>query len=212
MMYAQITKDYSINEIVKTLSANRSKLYHSGISETKKSTFADALSKRNADIFKDVFLLLLSTAKNMFNGTRRFRDPLKIIDASRIDLCLSRFDWAHFRKAKGAIKLHMSFDSDSSLPNELFITNGKIHESNTLLDFDRKNGDIFVFDKGYNSYKSFWEFNMDGVSFITRLKSNAVIQHKVSRKIKHQRMFYRIPGAFLQVKNERMNIQEQSEL
>lgn len=175
MIFAQLTKAYSLNEIVKTLEANHSKLYHSGMCSPKKSTVADALNKRSSDIFKDLFSHLLSKAQGSFAGKRKFKNPLKIIDASTIDLCLSKFDWAHFRKAKGAIKLHLAYDSDSGLPWELFLTDGKTHESNTLLDFERNVGDLFVFDKGYNCYKSFWELHLSGVSFVARMKSNAKI-------------------------------------
>jgi hypothetical protein len=179
MLYAQITKAFSLHEIVKTLDANGSKLYHSGMSSVRKSTIADALSKRDSAIFADIFQHLLGESKMMFGGQRRFRNPLQLIDATTIDLCLSRFDWAHFRKSKGAIKLHVSYDSDAHLPNQIFFSTGKVHESRTLLNFDRKAGDLLVFDKGYNSYKSFWEINLSGVNFVTRLKSNSVIKKQV---------------------------------
>jgi hypothetical protein len=179
MLYAQITKAFSLHGIVKTLDANGSKLYHSGMQSVKKSTVADSLSKRNSAIFENIFLHLLGESKALFGGTRRFRNPLQLIDASTIDLCLSRFDWAHFRKSKGAIKLHVSYDSDSHLPNQVFFSTGKIHETKTLLDFKRKPGDLLVFDKGYNDYKSFWEINLSGGTFVTRLKKNAIIKKQV---------------------------------
>ena len=179
MLYAQITKAFSLHEIIKTLDANGSKLYHSGMSSSKKSTVADALQKRDHRIFEDMFGVLLQKSQSLFSGKRRFRNPLRIIDASTIDLCLSRFDWAHFRKAKGAIKLHASYDPDAMLPNELFLTTGKVHESKTLSWFSRNPNDIIVFDRGYNCYKSFWRINLEGAVFVTRIKRNAVIQKHV---------------------------------
>ena len=125
MLYAQVTKAFSLHEIVKTLEANGPKLYHSGMKPVRKSTVADALTKRDSAIFEDIFQHLLNDSKALFGGSRRFRNPLKLIDASTIDLCLSRFDWAHFRKSKGAVKLHVSYDSDSHLPNQVFFFNGK---------------------------------------------------------------------------------------
>ena len=185
MLYAQITKAFSLHEIVKTLDANGSKLYHSGMVSVKKSTIADALSKRKSNIFEDIFQHLLRDSKSLYRGKRRFRNPLQLIDASTIDLCLSRFDWAHFRKSKGAVKLHVSYDSDSHLPNQVFFSTGNKHESKTLLDFDRKPGDILVFDKGYNSYKSFWQINLSGGIFVSRLKRNAIIKKKVILEKSH---------------------------
>ena len=179
MLYAQVTKAFSLHEIVKTLEANGPKLYHSGMKPVRKSTVANALTKRDSAIFEDLFQHLLNDSKNLFGGSRRFRNPLQLIDASTIDLCLSRFDWAHFRKSKGAVKLHVSYDSDYHLPNQVFFSTGKVHESNTLLDFDRKAGDLLVFDKGYNNYKSFWEINLSGGTFVTRLKTNAIIKKHV---------------------------------
>ena len=179
MLYAQITKAYSLHEIIKTLDANGTKLYHSGMAPSKKSTVADALQKRDFHMFEDVFTVLLQKSQSLFSGKRRFRNPMRIIDASTIDLCLSRFDWAHFRKAKGAIKLHTSYDPDAMLPHELFLTTGNVHESKTLSWFSRNPNDILVFDRGYNSYKSFWRINLEGSLFVSRIKSNAVIQKHV---------------------------------
>jgi hypothetical protein len=179
MLYAQITKAFSLHEIIKTLNANGSKLYHSGMSPSKKSTVADALQKRDYRIFEDVFTVLLKKSQTLFSGKRRFRHPLRIIDASTVDLCLSRFNWAHFRKAKGALKLHASYDPDTMLPHELFLSTGKVHESTTLCRFSKNPNDILVFDRGYNCYNSFWNINLDGSVFVTRVKSNTIIQKHV---------------------------------
>jgi hypothetical protein len=77
------------------------------------------------------------------------------------------------------VKLHVSYDSVSHLPNQVFFSTGKLQESNTLLNFDRKVGDPLVFDLGYNNYNSFWEINLSGGTFVTRLKSNAFIKKQV---------------------------------
>ena len=179
MLFAQITKAFSLHEIIKTLEANGTKLYHTGMSPVKKSTVADALQKRDYRIFEDIFGVLLQKSQSLVSGKRRFRNPMRIIDASTIDLCLSRFNWAHFRKAKGAIKLHASYDSDTMLPHELFLSTGNVHESQTLCRFSRNPKDILVFDRGYNSYNSFWNINLEGSTFVTRIKSNAVIEKHV---------------------------------
>lgn len=177
MLYGQITNAFSMSEIVKTLSANTPKLYHSGLSAVKKSTFSDAGKNRNSRIFEDIFYHLLKKANNYTaNSKMKFKNPLRIIDASTIDLNLNKFKWAHFRKAKGAIKLHASYNPDTALPYEMFITSGKVHEVNTLLNFKRDPGDVLVVDRGYNDYKLLYKMHLDGVFFVIRKKKNAVIK------------------------------------
>ena len=101
LLYGQITSAFGMREIVKTLEANRNKLYHSGLSEVKRSTLSDALEKRNQHIFERAFYCTLDKARQLSGRTRRkFHNPLKIIDASTIDLCLKRSDWAKFRHSK----------------------------------------------------------------------------------------------------------------
>ncbi|AHC14501.1 IS4 family transposase [Salinispira pacifica] len=176
MTYAQVSQAFSLNEVIATMHSQHAKLYHAGMAPVKKSTVADALAKRSSDIFKDLFYQLLGQAGTMHTPNHRFRNPLQIIDATTIDLCLSRYDWAQFRTTKGAIKLHASYNSDSALPNYVQLSTGKLHETNTLLDFPRKKGDIMVFDRGYNNYKSFHKLQLDDVTFVTRLKKNARVR------------------------------------
>lgn len=176
MVYAQITKSFSLADIVASLTAQSSKLYHAGIRAIKKSTFADALAQRDHRIFESVFSKLLDHAHTVYSGPKRFRSPLKIIDATTIDLCLSQFDWAKFRTTKGAIKLHTSFDPNSKLPHHIFFSEGNVHENNTLLAFSHTSHDILVFDRGYNNYKSFYRLTLSGTTFVTRRKANATIK------------------------------------
>lgn len=181
LVYAQVTKSFSLAELQASLVAHSSKLYHAGIQPIKKSTFADALAKRNPKIFETIFMKLLDHAHSLYNGPRRYRSPLKVIDATTVDLCLSKYDWAKFRTTKGAIKLHACFDPDSQLPNQVLLTEGNVHENNTLMAFTHNAQDTFVFDRGYNNYKSFYKLTLAGTTFITRVKQNA--QMKVVKKI-----------------------------
>lgn len=178
LTYAQITKSFSLAELQASLTAQSAKLYHSGLKPIKKSTFADALAKRDPKIFESIFLKLLDNAHHLYDGPKRYRSPLKIIDATTIDLCLSKFNWAKFRTTKGAIKLHACFDPDSQLPNQVFMTEGNVHENNTLLAFAHDARDILVFDRGYNNYKSFYKLTLAGTTFVTRVKQNAKMKMK----------------------------------
>ena len=109
LLYGQAIKAFSVREIESSLSANAKKLYHCGMSPVKKSTLCDAMEKRDHRIFQSAFESLVSKAKLIASGRgRRFKNPLKVIDASTIELCLARFDWAKFRTTKGAVKLHVA--------------------------------------------------------------------------------------------------------
>ena len=113
MLYALISTCFSVREIETSMRVNGNRLYHAGLKQIKRSTFCDALEKRKNEIFKNVFHKLVNKAQNV-SGTikKKFKDPLRIIDASIISLCLARFDWAKYRKAKGAVKLHLNLDGD----------------------------------------------------------------------------------------------------
>lgn len=181
LCYAQLTKSFSIAELQASLNANSSRLYHSGIKTIKKSTFADALANRDSQIFEAVFHQLLAYAHTMYTGSRRYRSPLRIIDATTIALCVTSYDWAKYRTTKGAIKLHASFDPDSQLPHQVFLSNGGVHENTTLQNYECEEDDILVFDRGYVNYKSFYRLTLAGSTFVTRLKRNATVTKAITR-------------------------------
>jgi hypothetical protein len=103
---------------------------------------------------------------------KKFKDPLRIIDASIISLCLKRFDWAKYQKSKGAIKLHMNLDGDNLIPFEACLTTGKVHDVKRLGDLSLESGVIYCMDRGYVDYKSLYNIEIGGSIFVTRMKSN----------------------------------------
>jgi len=126
-----------------------------------------------------MFYHLLGQARTYNWGKRKFRFKNKLysMDATMIELCLSMFDWAHFRRAKGAVKLHMILDHDGYLPTFAHITEGKVHEVRVARgvmaeDFPFPAGSIVVFDKGYTDYDLFNRWCEAGVIFVTRMKDN----------------------------------------
>ena len=107
------------------------------------------------------------------NHKFRFKNPLYSIDATTIDLCLSLYDWAKFRKTKGGIKLHVKLDHSGYMPCFAVITEAKKHEKNIAKKIPFKSRDVVVFDRGYNDYKTFASYCEQRIYFITRLKKNA---------------------------------------
>jgi hypothetical protein len=173
MIYAQISGCFSVREIETSMRANGNRLYHAGLKQVKRSTFCDALEKRRSDIFQSVFHSIVDKAQRIAGkAKKKFKDPLRIIDASLISLCLKRFDWARYRKAKGAIKLHMNLDGDHLMPYDTYLTNGKAHEVNQMHRLCQETGVIYVMDRGYIDYRSLYVIEKQGSIFVTRVKSN----------------------------------------
>jgi hypothetical protein len=188
MIYGQVSGCYSVREIEASMKANRNRLYHAGLKEPiKRSTFCDALENRRHEILKSVFHSMVEKAQKI-GGTmkKKFKDPLRIIDASVISLCLKRFDWAKYRKAKGAIKLHLNLDGDKHIPFEAYLTTGKIHDVQQMQNLCQESGVIYVMDRGYVDYKSLYCIELQGSIFVTRMKSNGVYKTIQEKALKEE--------------------------
>ena len=133
LMYAQVKGKDSLRDIVTGLESQSSRWYHLGLSRVARSTLSDANNRRDYQIFEDLFHHLLSRCRDHTPRHRfRFKNPLYTIDATTVDLCLSVFPWAKFRKTKGAIKLHCLYDHAGALPSFMVITDGKKHDVHVM--------------------------------------------------------------------------------
>ena len=189
ILFSQIKQKDSIRDIVTGLEANESRWYHLGLTGIHRSTFSDANNKRSFQIFEDLFYHLLSRCKDLTPKHRfKFKNELYSIDASVIDLCLSVFPWAKFRKTKGAIKMHCLYDHSGALPTFVTITDGKKHDVTVAKEvgFPLSPDSIVSIDRAYIDYKWLNSLDKKRVWFVTRAKSNidCVItgQHPVSGK------------------------------
>jgi hypothetical protein len=182
LIYGQVTSSFSIREIESSVVANSAKLYHCGLIPVKRSTLCDALEKRDHQIFETTFHSLAAKAR-MIAGTkgRRFKNPLKIIDASTIELCLNRFDWAKFRTTKGAVKIHLKLDGDCLFPEQVKLTTGAVHEVNEMSSLCQNTGEIYVMDRGYVDYKRLHDIELAKSFFVTRMKGNC--QYGIEKKL-----------------------------
>ena len=177
MLYGLICSCFSVREIAASMRANGSRLYHSGIKQIKRSAFCDALEKRPHEVFQDMFHKIVGKAQDVAGKKqKKFKNPLRIIDASIISLCLSRFDWAAYRKAKGAVKLHLNLDGDNLIPYEAYLTNGKVHDCKMMQNLTGESGVIYVMDRGYVDYKSLYCIDLQGSFFVTRMKNNGAFK------------------------------------
>jgi len=173
LIFAQLTGQQSVRDLETALYSRRNDLYHAGMKPVKRSTFCDANRKRSHEIFQEVYYEMLSGLTHLGRRLRfRFKNPVKILDSTVIDLCLSVFSWAEFRQRKGALKLHCEYDLDSQIPTFIRITTGKIADIKAVKSRSFEKGSILVFDRGYVDYCWFHQLDLQGVYFVTRAKRN----------------------------------------
>ena len=184
LFYAQLTGQHTLRDLITALNASLHKLRHAGLSHVSRSTLADANTSRPAEIYRELFhsmyrRCLRSAPRHGF----RFAHKVYSLDASVISLSLKVFDWAKFRKAKGAVKLHLMLDLDGQIPSFCAITTGKKHEVKVARRQQYEPDSILVFDRGYNDYHWFHQLQLSGVFFVTRLKSDASYKVTERRKV-----------------------------
>jgi hypothetical protein len=174
MLYGQVSGCFSVREIEASMKANRNRLYHAELKgPIKRSTFCDALEKRPHEMFKDIFDTMVFKAQGIAGKTKKkFKDPLRIIDATIISLCLKRFNWAKYVKTKGAMKLHLNLDGDNLIPFDAYLTEGKVHEVQQIPKLCQESSVIYVMDRGFIDYKSLYGIEIRKSIFVTRVKSN----------------------------------------
>lgn len=177
MLFGQFARCESLREICHGLHTLNGKLSHLGISEApKKSTLAYANEHRPWAVYRDVFFHVRGQCEELARLQKRkfrFHNPVESVDATLIPVCLSVFDWAHYRRSKGAIKLHMLLSHQGYLPKWAMVTTGKTHEVKVLKTLVFEPNTIVVIDRGYNDYQVFAEWTRQKVFFVTRMKDNA---------------------------------------
>jgi len=190
MMFCQLGQANSLREICGGLASCFGKARHLGIQEApKRSTLAYANEHRPWQLYEKLFYHLLGRCRQLEYGKRKFRfkNRLFSLDASLIPLCASLFDWAKYRRTKGAVKLHLLLDHEGYLPVFARITTGKIHEIRIARTLNFPAGSIVVVDRGYVDFDLFGSWNRGGVFFVTRQKGNAHYRIVEERAIPNNR-------------------------
>lgn len=189
MAFAQLTYRESLRDIEACLRAQKSKLYHMGIrSAISRNNLANANKVRDWRIYADLAHSLIQTARKLYLGDSfavELDSTVYALDATTIDLCLSMFPWADFRKNKGAVKLHTLLDLRGNIPTFIYISDGKLHEVNTLDLIPLEPGAFYVMDRGYLDFERLYPFTLAGAFFVIRAKSNLkcrrIYSHPVDR-------------------------------
>jgi hypothetical protein len=190
LAFAQLTYRESLRDIESCLNSMSRRLYHMGFrGKISKSTLADANEKRPWQIYADFAQVMINRARILYQD-----DPLAVeleetiyaLDSTVIDLCLSLFPWAHFRKAKGAVKMHTLLDLRGNIPTFIAITEGKVHDVNILDVLEPEQGAFYIMDRGYIDFARLFSFTEKGASFVIRAKDNLRFRRLYSRKVDKQ--------------------------
>jgi hypothetical protein len=183
MLFCQLGRAHSLREICGGLASCEGKLNHLGITAPARATLAYANEHRPWQLYRGVFEALLARCEAAAPARRRFRFKNKLVslDSTVIELCAAVFDWAKFRRTKGAVKLHLLLDHDGFLPRVAVITDGKRSDIRVARTLRFEPGTIVVMDRGYVDYAWFAQLTTDQVVFVTRLKDKAayhVVEHR----------------------------------
>src|ERR1035437_1262214 len=187
MAFAQLTYRESLRDIEACLRSVSGKLYHLGFrGKVARSTLDDANESRDWRIYADFAQVLIAIARPLYA-----EDPIGIdldqslyaLDSTTIDLCLSLFPWAKFRKHKAAVKMHTLLDLHGNIPTFISITNGKVHDVNILDEILPEAGAFYVMDRGYVDFERLYVFTLSAAFFVVRTKSNIVLQRRYSHPV-----------------------------
>jgi hypothetical protein len=187
LAYAQLTYRESLRDIETCLNSHHEKLYHIGFrGQISRSTMADAGEMRDYRIYQGFAYHLISIARKLYQNEELAIDldySLYAFDSTTIDLCLSLFPWAHFRKTKAAIKMHTLLDLRGSIPTFISLTTGKVHDVNVLDILPLEKDSVIAIDRGYVDFTRLYTVNLFPAFFVIRAKSNFRCRRLNSRKV-----------------------------
>lgn len=187
MAFAQLAYRESLRDIECCLRAMREKLYHMGIrGKVSRSTLADANEIRDWRIYSDFAQILIHEARGLYvedDFGLELKETVYALDSSTIDLCLSVFPWARFRKTKAAVKLHTLLDLRGDIPTFIWITDGKVHDVNVLDHLIPEPGAIYIMDRAYLDFHRLYQMHQSSAIFVTRSKTNTGLRRLYSHKV-----------------------------
>jgi hypothetical protein len=187
MAFAQLTYRESLRDIEACLHSMQGKLYHLGFrGKVARSTLADANESHDWRIFADFAQVLIAIARPL-----HARDPIGVdleqslyaLDSTTIDLCLSLFPWAKFRRRKAAVKMHTLLDLHGNIPTFIRVTSGDVHDVNLLDEILPEPGAFYVMDRGYIDFQRLFVFTLSSAFFVVRTKSNVLLQRRYSHPV-----------------------------
>ena len=184
MLVGQLTERKSLRDVVDSMGTQFRRLYHLGSANLSRSNLARINENKPHALYEELFGVLLRRASQIAPGHKfRFKNDLYSMDATTIDLCLSVFPWAKFRKNKGGIKLNVAMNHRGNLPEFVSLSNANEHEMKAGREVNFPKGSIVAADRGYTDYKWYKTLIDKGIYFVVRLKSNAKIRVLERREV-----------------------------
>lgn len=184
MMFGQLSNRESLRDLIVAMEAHSGKLYHLGIGKSvTRSNLSKANELRDYRIFEEFAFFMIEQARE-----KRSTDIFKLggsvyaFDSTTIDLCLSVFQWARFRKKKGGIKLHTLYDIETQVPAFVHITSASVHDSKAMPEIPYEAGAHYIFDRGYNDFANLYKINLIEAHFVLRAKTNVQFNPKTWKR------------------------------
>lgn len=182
LMFGQLSNRESLRDLIVALDAHCAKCYHLGMGKNvSKSSLARANQDRDYHIIEEFAYYLVSEARQ-----KRVSDIFKhggnvyAFDSTTINLCLSVFWWAKFRKKKGGIKVHTLYDVETQIPTFFHITEASVHDSTAMKEIPYESGSYYIFDRAYNHFKMLYKIHQIGAFFVVRAKKN--LQYQIIKR------------------------------
>lgn len=190
MAFAQLTYRESLRDIEACLRARSTKLYHMGIrSRVSRNTLAHANQVRDWRIYADFAQVLIKTARELYANEPFGVDLMHAIyalDSTVVDLCLSLFPWAQFRRRKSAVKLHTLLDLRGNIPTVVIITGGSVHDARIMDELIWEAGAVYLLDRGYLHFRRLFRIHQSGAFFVTRSRQRLDCQRHCSAPVDKQ--------------------------
>ena len=187
LAFAQLTDRHSLRDIETCLRAQQPKLYHMGLrGRVSRTTLADANEVRDWRIYRDFAQVLIARARDLYRDAAfegELCETVYAFDSTTVDLCLSLFPWAQFRRRKSAVKLHTLLDVRGSIPTSVYVTGGQVHDVNLLDQLLLEVGAFYLMDRGYVDFARLYVFTQACAFFITRAKKNLQFYLRTSRSV-----------------------------
>jgi Domain of unknown function (DUF4372)/Transposase DDE domain len=187
LAFAQLTYRESLRDIETCLRALGPKLYHAGFrGQVSRSTLADANRTHDWRIFADFAQVLIRRARQLYASDAlsvQLKQTVYALDSTTIDLCLSLFPWAPFRRRKAAVKLHTLIDLRGNIPCFIYISHGKMHDVKVLDHLPIEPGAFYVMDRGYVDFVRLYRFTQGSAFFVTRCKKNLDCTRRAGREV-----------------------------
>jgi hypothetical protein len=187
MLFGQLTSRDSMRDLLLSLEAHKPKYYHLGFGKSvTRTNLGKANRNRSYRIFEDFASVLISEARKSYYKNDfeiDFKGNIYAFDSSTIDLCLSVFWWAEFRKRKGGIKLHTLYDVKTAIPSFILITTAKVNDVNAMDYLEYESGSFYIFDRAYVDFSRLYKITLCRAWFVTRAKSNFKFKRMYSNPV-----------------------------